>query len=120
MPGDRAGYRLVGDVAFDEVAEVAGGDHAGSGGVGPDDATMLLRNTLEAARRLTDGAAAGQREPDARSPLVGAFAWSAGGPVRRGGGVTLAPRAARRIRIGSERARRRSPGGRVSSALGGG
>jgi methylenetetrahydrofolate dehydrogenase (NADP+)/methenyltetrahydrofolate cyclohydrolase len=52
---DRAskkGYRLVGDVAFDEVAEVAAAISPVPGGVGPMTITMLLRNTLEAARRI--------------------------------------------------------------------
>jgi methylenetetrahydrofolate dehydrogenase (NADP+) / methenyltetrahydrofolate cyclohydrolase len=52
---DRAakkGYRLVGDVAFDEVAEVAEAISPVPGGVGPMTITMLLRNTLEAARRI--------------------------------------------------------------------
>ncbi|HEX6132598.1 MAG TPA: bifunctional methylenetetrahydrofolate dehydrogenase/methenyltetrahydrofolate cyclohydrolase FolD [Longimicrobiales bacterium] len=46
------GYRLVGDVAFDEVAEVASAITPVPGGVGPMTITMLLRNTLEAARQL--------------------------------------------------------------------
>jgi methylenetetrahydrofolate dehydrogenase (NADP+) / methenyltetrahydrofolate cyclohydrolase len=46
------GYRLVGDVAFDEVAEVAGAITPVPGGVGPMTITMLMRNTLEAARQL--------------------------------------------------------------------
>jgi methylenetetrahydrofolate dehydrogenase (NADP+)/methenyltetrahydrofolate cyclohydrolase len=46
------GYRLVGDVAFAEVAEVAAAISPVPGGVGPMTITMLLRNTLEAARQL--------------------------------------------------------------------
>jgi methylenetetrahydrofolate dehydrogenase (NADP+) / methenyltetrahydrofolate cyclohydrolase len=46
------GYRLVGDVAFDEVAEVAGAITPVPGGVGPMTITMLMRNTLEAAKQL--------------------------------------------------------------------
>ncbi|MEX0906702.1 MAG: bifunctional methylenetetrahydrofolate dehydrogenase/methenyltetrahydrofolate cyclohydrolase FolD [Gemmatimonadota bacterium] len=46
------GYRLVGDVAFDEVAAVAGAITPVPGGVGPMTITMLLRNTLQAARQL--------------------------------------------------------------------
>jgi methylenetetrahydrofolate dehydrogenase (NADP+) / methenyltetrahydrofolate cyclohydrolase len=42
--------RLVGDVAFDEVAEVAEAITPVPGGVGPMTVTMLLQNTLEAAR----------------------------------------------------------------------
>lgn len=45
------GYRLVGDVAFDEVKEVAEAITPVPGGVGPMTITMLLRNTLEAARQ---------------------------------------------------------------------
>jgi methylenetetrahydrofolate dehydrogenase (NADP+)/methenyltetrahydrofolate cyclohydrolase len=50
------GYRLVGDVAFDEVSEVAEAITPVPGGVGPMTITMLLRNTLEAARQLHAGA----------------------------------------------------------------
>lgn len=42
--------KLVGDVAFDEVAEVAGAITPVPGGVGPMTVAMLLQNTLEAAR----------------------------------------------------------------------
>jgi methylenetetrahydrofolate dehydrogenase (NADP+) / methenyltetrahydrofolate cyclohydrolase len=41
---------LVGDVAYDEVAGVAGAITPVPGGVGPMTVTMLLQNTLEAAR----------------------------------------------------------------------
>lgn len=50
-PSSEKGYRLVGDVAFDEVAEVAEAISPVPGGVGPMTITMLLGNTLEAARR---------------------------------------------------------------------
>lgn len=43
------GYRLVGDVAFDAVREVAGWITPVPGGVGPMTIAMLLRNTLQAA-----------------------------------------------------------------------
>jgi methylenetetrahydrofolate dehydrogenase (NADP+) / methenyltetrahydrofolate cyclohydrolase len=55
-PAARNGYRLVGDVAFAEVAEVAEAISPVPGGVGPMTITMLLQNTLEAARRLRAGA----------------------------------------------------------------
>lgn len=55
-PAHPRGYRLVGDVAFDEVAEVAEAITPVPGGVGPMTITMLLRNTLEAARRITASA----------------------------------------------------------------
>ena len=44
------GYRLVGDVDFDEVKEVAGCITPVPGGVGPMTIAMLLQNTLRAAR----------------------------------------------------------------------
>jgi methylenetetrahydrofolate dehydrogenase (NADP+) / methenyltetrahydrofolate cyclohydrolase len=43
------GYRLVGDVAFDEVRQVAGVLTPVPGGVGPMTVAMLLRNTFDAA-----------------------------------------------------------------------
>ena len=43
--------RLVGDVAFDEAAEVAAAITPVPGGVGPMTIAMLLRNTLVAAHR---------------------------------------------------------------------
>jgi methylenetetrahydrofolate dehydrogenase (NADP+)/methenyltetrahydrofolate cyclohydrolase len=43
--------RTVGDVAFDEVAEVAGWLSPVPGGVGPMTVAMMLRNTVDAARR---------------------------------------------------------------------
>lgn len=43
------GYRLAGDVAFDEVKEVAGAISPVPGGVGPMTIAMLLRNTVRAA-----------------------------------------------------------------------
>ena len=50
------GYRLVGDVAFEAVAQVAGAITPVPGGVGPMTIAMLLRNTLQAAQ-LRHGAA---------------------------------------------------------------
>jgi len=46
----KRGYRLVGDVAFDEAKEVAEAITPVPGGVGPMTIAMLLRNTLRAAR----------------------------------------------------------------------
>jgi len=43
------GYYLTGDVAFDEVKEVAGWVTPSPGGVGPMTIAMLMRNTLRAA-----------------------------------------------------------------------
>ena len=42
--------RLVGDVAYDEVAAVAGAITPVPGGVGPMTIAMLMENTLQAAR----------------------------------------------------------------------
>jgi 5,10-methylene-tetrahydrofolate dehydrogenase/methenyl tetrahydrofolate cyclohydrolase len=50
-PSAKRGYRLVGDVAFDEVKEVAGAITPVPGGVGPMTIAMLLQNTLSAAQR---------------------------------------------------------------------
>lgn len=48
-PNSEKGYRWVGDVAYDEVLEVAGALTPSPGGVGPMTITMLLKNTLRAA-----------------------------------------------------------------------
>ena len=45
----KSGHRLVGDVCFDEVKEVAGWITPVPGGVGPMTIAMLMRNTLHAA-----------------------------------------------------------------------
>jgi 5,10-methylene-tetrahydrofolate dehydrogenase/methenyl tetrahydrofolate cyclohydrolase len=50
-PTRERGYRLVGDVAFDEVKEVASAITPVPGGVGPMTIAMLLRNTMDSARR---------------------------------------------------------------------
>jgi methylenetetrahydrofolate dehydrogenase (NADP+) / methenyltetrahydrofolate cyclohydrolase len=50
-PSLKKGYRLVGDVKFDEVKRVAGAITPVPGGVGPMTITMLLYNTVQAARQ---------------------------------------------------------------------
>jgi methylenetetrahydrofolate dehydrogenase (NADP+)/methenyltetrahydrofolate cyclohydrolase len=50
-PSTRTGYRLVGDVKFAEGAEIAGAITPVPGGVGPMTITMLLYNTVQAARQ---------------------------------------------------------------------
>ncbi len=50
-PTRERGYRLVGDVAFDEVKEVASAITPSPGGVGPMTIAMLLRNTMNSAKR---------------------------------------------------------------------
>jgi len=47
------GYRLVGDVAFDEVAAKASAITPVPGGVGPMTIAMLMSNTLKACRQQT-------------------------------------------------------------------
>jgi 5,10-methylene-tetrahydrofolate dehydrogenase/methenyl tetrahydrofolate cyclohydrolase len=53
-PSLEKGYKLVGDVAFDEVAEVAEAVTPVPGGVGPMTIAMLMNNTLRAAE-IADG-----------------------------------------------------------------
>ena len=48
-PTKKKGYRLVGDVNFDEAVEVAGWITPVPGGVGPMTIAMLMRSTLRAA-----------------------------------------------------------------------
>lgn len=50
-PTHKQGYRLVGDVRFVEAKEVAAAITPVPGGVGPMTITMLLSNTLQAARQ---------------------------------------------------------------------
>ncbi len=50
------GYRIVGDVDFEAVKEVAGAISPVPGGVGPMTITMLLSNTVDAAVNIADGA----------------------------------------------------------------
>ena len=52
-PETEKGYRLVGDVAFDEVAEKASFITPVPGGVGPMTIAMLISNTVTAAERLS-------------------------------------------------------------------
>lgn len=54
--GSEKGYRLVGDVAFDEVAEIAGAITPVPGGVGPMTIAMLLSNCVKAARSIASTA----------------------------------------------------------------
>ncbi|MGB0385761.1 MAG: bifunctional methylenetetrahydrofolate dehydrogenase/methenyltetrahydrofolate cyclohydrolase FolD [Ardenticatenaceae bacterium] len=50
-PRRKKGYRLVGDVAYKEAKEVASAITPVPGGVGPMTIAMLLRNTLDGAKR---------------------------------------------------------------------
>jgi methylenetetrahydrofolate dehydrogenase (NADP+)/methenyltetrahydrofolate cyclohydrolase len=51
-PSTKSGYRLVGDVAYDEALDVAGAITPVPGGVGPMTITLLLQNTLKSAQRV--------------------------------------------------------------------
>jgi 5,10-methylene-tetrahydrofolate dehydrogenase/methenyl tetrahydrofolate cyclohydrolase len=57
-PATERGYRIVGDVDFEEAVKVAGAITRVPGGVGPLTITMLLSNCLKAARMSAE---AGQR-----------------------------------------------------------
>ena len=50
-PTMERGYRLVGDVAFDEVSKKASAITPVPGGVGPMTIAMLMSNTVKAARQ---------------------------------------------------------------------
>lgn len=50
-PANKKGYRLVGDVAFEPVSKIARAISPVPGGVGPMTITMLLYNTVQAARQ---------------------------------------------------------------------
>jgi methylenetetrahydrofolate dehydrogenase (NADP+)/methenyltetrahydrofolate cyclohydrolase len=50
-PSKPRGYRLVGDVAYGPVSQVASAITPVPGGVGPMTIAMLLRNTLQAMQQ---------------------------------------------------------------------
>jgi methylenetetrahydrofolate dehydrogenase (NADP+)/methenyltetrahydrofolate cyclohydrolase len=49
--GSPQGYRVCGDVLFEEVKEMASAITPSPGGVGPMTITMLLANTVRSAER---------------------------------------------------------------------
>ncbi|VFQ75646.1 unnamed protein product [Cuscuta campestris] len=53
-PSKKSGYRLVGDVDFEEASKVAGWLTPVPGGVGPLTVAMLLKNTLVGAKRAVE------------------------------------------------------------------
>jgi len=53
-PSLKSGYRLVGDVDFDQARRVAAAITPVPGGVGPMTITMLLYNTVQAARQWAE------------------------------------------------------------------
>src|SRR5438128_1266617 len=63
-PANERGYRLVGDVAFDEVAAKAAAITPVPGGVGPMTIAMLMSNTVKACRQFGRG---GSPEPTANA-----------------------------------------------------
>ncbi|TVR59086.1 MAG: bifunctional methylenetetrahydrofolate dehydrogenase/methenyltetrahydrofolate cyclohydrolase FolD [Spirochaetaceae bacterium] len=52
-PSKKRGYRIVGDVAYDDVAPKASAITPVPGGVGPMTIAMLLQNTVTACERIT-------------------------------------------------------------------
>lgn len=54
-PTRKSGYRLTGDVAFEEVAPMCSAITPVPGGVGPMTIAMLMQNTLQAARQAVGG-----------------------------------------------------------------
>src|SRR5690606_9547810 len=52
-PAAKGGSRLVGDVDFEAVRQVAAKITPNPGGVGPMTIAMLMRNTVQAAETLT-------------------------------------------------------------------
>src|SRR3989449_5124108 len=63
-PSLKKGYRLGGDVQFEEAKKVAGAITPVPGGVGPMTITMLLYNTVQAARQWVGvGEREGEGEP---------------------------------------------------------
>ena len=63
--GDPRGYHIAGDVAFDEVSEVASAITPVPGGVGPMTVAMLLKNVTQSARRSYEGPGDDRQEPQA-------------------------------------------------------
>jgi len=53
-PSKKQGYRLVGDVKFEEAQQVASAITPVPGGVGPMTITMLLYNTVQAAKQWSN------------------------------------------------------------------
>jgi len=51
-PEHSRGYRLVGDVDFEDVKDIAGAITPVPGGVGPMTVAMLMKNTIKAARMI--------------------------------------------------------------------
>jgi methylenetetrahydrofolate dehydrogenase (NADP+)/methenyltetrahydrofolate cyclohydrolase len=58
-PSTKSGYRLVGDVDFDSVSQVAGAITPVPGGVGPMTIAMLLSNTVKACEMMMNGVSTG-------------------------------------------------------------
>lgn len=55
-PTKKAGYRLVGDCAFEECKQSAAAITPVPGGVGPMTIALLLKNTVNSATRFFEGA----------------------------------------------------------------
>jgi len=74
-PTKKAGYRLMGDVAYDEAQHVASAITPVPGGVGPMTIAMLLKNTLISAERFFAGDVKHPAPPGAQL-LPGDGSWS--------------------------------------------
>lgn len=53
-PSKKSGTALVGDVDYEDVQGTAGWVTPVPGGVGPMTVAMLMKNTLQCVRRVTD------------------------------------------------------------------
>ncbi|PNH07256.1 Bifunctional protein FolD [Tetrabaena socialis] len=69
QPQLAAGYRLVGDMHFDECKTVAGAITPVPGSVGPMTIAMLLRNTADSSKRFLSGKLQAVVQPKKRGPL---------------------------------------------------
>ena len=70
-PSRKQGYRLVGDVKFQEAKQVASAITPVPGGVGPMTITMLLYNTVQAARQWANPEPRGMAPgPRGRAPGI--------------------------------------------------
>jgi methylenetetrahydrofolate dehydrogenase (NADP+)/methenyltetrahydrofolate cyclohydrolase len=67
-PASARGYRLVGDVAFAEVAPKASAITPVPGGVGPMTIAMLMANTVKAAGQLAHAAVRKHVTPEGHAP----------------------------------------------------
>ena len=70
-PTRKRGHRLVGDVDFESVKDVAKAITPVPGGVGPLTVAMLLVNTLKAAKLSQDNVSASSTQKEQTAPAIG-------------------------------------------------